>query len=104
MKIRTGLLGLAVGVAAAGWALGKPPGLPLNPQDQGKEPPPVARDFHQADEPMPPLAFPLRVPAGRPTGPLAGLDGREVAGFVAAVHDAVMNHFTMPLGLASLWK
>jgi hypothetical protein len=102
MKTRTGLLGLAVCAAVAGWAAAKPPGLPLNPHDQGKEPPPVARDFHQADEPMPPLSFPLRVPAGRPTGP--ALDVREVAGFVTAAHDAVMNHFTIPLGLASLWK
>ena len=102
MKTRTGLLGVAACLVLAGWAAGKPPGLPLNPHDQGKEPPPVARDFYQADEPMPPLASSRRGPAGRPPGP--GLDVREVAWFAAAAHDAVMNHLTMPLGLASLWK
>jgi hypothetical protein len=80
-------------VAVVGLGADKPPGLPADPQVEGREPDPVARDFHRPEVVTsrygtgswaPPRATPAR----------PGLM-KAIAGEVWAV---VLDRFTVPLG------
>lgn len=52
--MRKSLLGLAGVFVAAGVAVaGKPSSVPAHPHVEGREPTPIAREFHQPDAPPP---------------------------------------------------
>jgi len=89
MLKRIGLLGLIGVLAAAGPAVAdKPPGLPVEVRPEGKEPPPVDRDFHAADRTglvaLPP----------REEGPAPG----SLAELVAGVRQWILSYLVIPLG------
>jgi hypothetical protein len=90
MSKRIGLLGAAGVLAAAGLAAAqKPPGLPVNPHVECREPTPAARELHLPESPapgQPHVAGYRPVPAS----PLAVL--------LADVHELLLNRLTIPLG------
>lgn len=64
MFVRSSLIASAAALTAAVLAFAKPPGLPADPRVEGKEPPPVAREYHLPDPPTPACA-----PDPRPADP-----------------------------------
>jgi hypothetical protein len=91
MPMRTGLMGLAGVLVAAGAAAARPPGLP--PHVEGREPTPIAREFHEPD---------AVVPAGGTVPALPRLtwtpDVTPLAGLITGVYDVMLNRLTVPLG------
>jgi hypothetical protein len=71
MAMRRGWVGLAGVVVAAGVALAdKPAGLPIDPLVEGREPTPLAREFHEPDRPPQPPEAVSGPAAPRPIGEL----------------------------------
>jgi hypothetical protein len=93
MARRKGLLGLAAAVAAVGLGADKPPGLPADPRVEGREPNPVVREFHQADPATPDYGAGPVPPARAGAG-----DYGMWTGIMGVVWEAMLDHFTMPLG------
>jgi hypothetical protein len=91
MSLRSGLLGLAGVLAAAGAAAAKPPDLPIDPHSEGREPDPVVREFYQPDPPARPHTS-YYVPPARP--PAEGVSVEEVV-------ELVSGWLTIPLGLVT---
>ncbi len=96
--MRTRLVGFGLAAVVAGLPAthcgAKPPDTPVNPHVQGKELPPVARDHHKPDGgDVTPSSFPLPMPP-RPNAPRPA-SGRPVD----QVADALLNGFTVPLGV-----
>ena len=86
MFLRSGVLGLGGVLAAAGAA--KPPELPAGPPVEGREPTPIAREFHQPDA-RPPEAV---LTWWTEPAPLEEL--------FSGARAAVLNRLTVPLGRA----
>jgi hypothetical protein len=93
MSKRIGLLGAAGVLAAAELAAAqKPPGLPVNPHVECREPTPAVRELHLPGEaPGPTHKAAYRPP---PASPLAGL--------LADIHEMLLNRLTIPLGTVSI--
>lgn len=90
MTMRRGWAGLLGVVVAAGVAVAdKPAGLPIDPLVEGREPTPLAREFHEPDRPPLP---PESVAAPAAPKPLAELI------------DVLLSLFTFPLGLVPVEK
>ena len=88
MFLRTGVLGLAGVLVGAGAAAAKPPGLPAGPPVEGREPTPIAREFHQPD--------------ARPAESLLTwwAEPAPLEEFFSGLRSAVLNRLTVPLGRA----
>jgi hypothetical protein len=89
MLKRIGLLGLAGVLAGPGPAVAdKPSGLPVEVRPQGKEPPPIDRDFHAAERP------------GRVTVPAQEEKAApgSLAELVTGVREWVLSYLIVPLG------
>jgi hypothetical protein len=89
MSPRTALLGLMWVIGIAGQIAAAPP---VNPLVEGREPDPVAREYHQADLPIGGY-----VPA--PTASEQGMNGGWLV-LSAVLWDVLLDHMTVPLGTA----
>lgn len=90
MTVRNGLLAMATGLAVAGTGAAQPP---VGPGVEGREPNPIARDYHQSE----PATFGYGggpAAAARPSSALPG------AGWwtVAVVWEIMLDRMTVPLG------
>lgn len=97
---RTMILGLAAVVAAAGLAAGKPPGLPIDPQVEGREPNPVARDFHEPE--AVPAGFGAVSVAPATTGAEPGPNAGRLAA-LSRLGETILDRLTIPLGTVQMW-
>jgi hypothetical protein len=94
MSKRIGLLGAAGVLAAAGLvAAQKPPGLPVNPHVECREPAPAVRALRLPEAP-PPAPGAAHVAGYRPVSPVVEL--------FAEVHELLLNWLTIPLGTVSV--
>lgn len=91
MSPRTALLGLMGAIAIAGQIAAAPP---VDPFVEGREPDPVAREYHQADSPIG-----TYVPAR--TASEQGMNGGRLI-LSAVLWDLLLDHMTIPLGTAVL--
>lgn len=83
------MLGILGVIGLSGLAVGEPPASPLV---EGREPNPVAREFHQAETPIGGYVAPLEGPDESSTS--AGF------AFSTLIWDALLDHLTFPLGTA----
>jgi hypothetical protein len=89
MSPRTALLGLLWVFGVAGQVAAAPP---VNPLVEGREPDPVAREYHQAD-----ILISGYLPA--PTASDHGINGGWLV-LSAILWDVLLDHMTVPLGTA----
>jgi hypothetical protein len=93
MARRTGQLWLTAVVATVGLGADKPPGLPADPRVEGREPDPVAREFHRPESAAPRYGTgPVVPPRATPARP--GL----VEAIVGGMWETALDRLTMPLG------
>ncbi|MCI0704647.1 MAG: hypothetical protein L0241_26630 [Planctomycetia bacterium] len=96
MYLRRMLLGLAGAIAICGAAVGKPPGLPINPHSEGREVDPVIRDFYLPEAPAPrEQPAPARAKDARPTNSATLPTFWNI---LNDLHEAILTKLTMPLG------
>jgi hypothetical protein len=91
MSPRKGMLGLVGVLGLAGLAAGEPP---VNPLVEGREPNPVAREFHQPETPV----------GGYVAGPEVPEQSHPAAWLVltCVIWDAMLDRLTFPLGTAAM--
>ncbi|HVL12024.1 MAG TPA: hypothetical protein VM529_05635 [Gemmata sp.] len=94
MSMRRGLLGLAGLAAVAGLTAAQPPLGAV----EGREPNPVARQFHAEDPPTLGYGVVAAAPAPRAA---AGFDAQRLA--VDFLSDLLPDQLTMPLGTVPVW-
>lgn len=90
MSVRNGLLGVVAVLALAGVAAADPP---VNPLVEGREPNPVAREFHEPASPMLGSAAPA---VGHSSGGGTWSGAKTVFGMV-------LDRWTRPLATAAVW-
>jgi hypothetical protein len=97
MVLRKGMLSLVGGITLTGAAVAKPPGEPTPPLVDGREPTPIAREFHTTDHP--PAAFgTITLPTSRAPGKATPSGALPLAELVTGVWSEMFNRLTMPLG------
>jgi hypothetical protein len=85
------LMGLIAVFGLSGLVVGEPPASPLV---EGREPNPVAREFHQTEKPIGGYVVPTAVSDEPNT------DGEP--NFPALVWETLLDQFTFPLGTAAM--
>ena len=92
--LRRMLLGSIGAVVVCGTTVAAPPGLQPNPHSEGRELDPVAREYYLPSAPASEDA-PAR-------GPTAFDDRSALWAIVLGAHEAIINEFTMQLGVVEM--